>query len=97
MDVELETSVGEIFVEVKVTADCRDEKVSYIKSNKVPTLEVDLSQFIEQPPDICQSNALLQMGQTSNSGSDEMKKRGSLFYPARVILFDTLGMSIFVF
>ena len=36
------------------------------------------------------------MGQTSNSGSDEMKKRGSLFYPARVILFDTLGVSIYV-
>ncbi|WP_138676673.1 hypothetical protein [Pseudoalteromonas aurantia] len=49
MDVELETSVGEIFIEVKVTADCSDEKVSYIKNNKVPTLEVDLSQFIEQP------------------------------------------------
>ncbi|MGA4607610.1 hypothetical protein [Pseudoalteromonas maricaloris] len=49
MDVELETSVGKIFIEVKVTADCSDEKVSYIKNNKIPTLEVDLSQFIEQP------------------------------------------------
>ena len=50
MDVELETSVGKIFIEVKVTADSSDEKVSYIKSNKVPTLEIDLSQFLEQPP-----------------------------------------------
>lgn len=49
MDVELETSVGKIFFEVKVTADCSNEKVNFIKSNKVPTLEVDLSQFIEQP------------------------------------------------
>ncbi|TMO65837.1 hypothetical protein [Pseudoalteromonas aurantia] len=72
MDVELETSVGKIFIEVKVTADCSGEKVSYIKSNKVPTLEIDLSQFLEQPPGICQSNALLQMGQTSNSGSNSM-------------------------
>lgn len=48
MDVELETSVGSIFIEVKVTAECSDEKVNFIKSNKVPTLEVDLSQFIEQ-------------------------------------------------
>lgn len=49
MDVELETSVGTIFIEVKVTADCSDEKVNFIKSNKVSTLEVDLSQFLEQP------------------------------------------------
>ncbi|MEQ2355465.1 hypothetical protein [Pseudoalteromonas piscicida] len=49
MDVELETSVGKIFIEVKVTAPCSDKKVNFIKSNKVPTLEVDLSQFIEQP------------------------------------------------
>ncbi|CAH9064224.1 hypothetical protein PSECIP111854_03396 [Pseudoalteromonas sp. CIP111854] len=48
MDVELETSVGKIFIEVKVTANCSDEKVSYIKSNKVATLEIDLSQFLEQ-------------------------------------------------
>lgn len=49
MDVELETSVGKIFIEVKVTADCSDEKVNFIKSNKVPTLEIDLSPFIERP------------------------------------------------
>ncbi|GAA77958.1 hypothetical protein [Pseudoalteromonas sp. BSi20495] len=49
MDVGLETSLGRIFIEVKVTAECSDEKVSFLKNNKVPTLEVDLSQFIEQP------------------------------------------------
>ncbi len=49
MDVELETSLGRICIEVKVTAECSDEKVSFLKNNKVPTLEIDLSQFIEQP------------------------------------------------
>lgn len=49
IDVKLNTNVGPIFVEIKVKADCSDEKIAYLKESHIPTLEFDMSTFVDSP------------------------------------------------
>ena len=47
VDVLLHTDVGEIIIEVLVTSKCSEEKTAYLKDAECPTLEYDLSAFVD--------------------------------------------------
>jgi hypothetical protein len=49
IDVKLETLIGKIFIEIRVTSDCSVKKIAYLKANKLPTLEFNLSKLVGRP------------------------------------------------
>ena len=46
-DVKLETDVGDLLIEIKVTSPCSAEKINFYREEKIASLEYDLSVYID--------------------------------------------------
>jgi len=46
-DVKLETDIGDLLVEIKVTSPCSAEKINFYREEKIASLEYDLSVYID--------------------------------------------------
>lgn len=48
-DVYIETSSEPLVIEIKVSHACTSTKIDYFKAHKIPSVEIDLSQYVDMP------------------------------------------------